>query len=66
MRSSRCPLTKKSRERLRSWWLKRGRTEKRPKMMDTSNAATAVAHDIPVYTQDEDFAEIPKVRVHQV
>ena len=23
-------------------------------------AATAVAHDIPVYTQDEDFVEIPK------
>jgi hypothetical protein len=36
---------------------------KRPKIMDTWIAATAVAHDIPVYTQDEDFAEIPKVRV---
>jgi predicted nucleic acid-binding protein len=34
--------------------------------MDTWIAATAVAHDIPVYTQDEDFAEIPKVRVHRV
>jgi hypothetical protein len=39
---------------------------KRPKIMDTWIAATAVAHDIPVYTQDEDFAEIPKVRVHRV
>jgi predicted nucleic acid-binding protein len=39
---------------------------KRPKIMDTWIAATAVAHDIPVYTQDEDFAEIPRVRVHRV
>lgn len=39
---------------------------KRPKIMDTWIAATAVTHDIPVYTQDEDFAEIPKVRVHRV
>jgi predicted nucleic acid-binding protein len=42
------------------------RLRKRPKIMDTWIAATAVAHDIPVYTQDEDFAEIPKVRVHRV
>src|SRR5215471_9593076 len=34
---------------------------KRLKIMDTWIAATAVAHDIPVYTQDEDFVEIPKV-----
>ena len=39
---------------------------KRPKIMDTWIAATAVAQDIPVYTQDEDFADIPKVRVHRV
>lgn len=39
---------------------------KRPKIMDTWIAATAVAHDIPVYTQDEGFAEIPKVRVYRV
>jgi predicted nucleic acid-binding protein len=39
---------------------------KRPKIMDAWIAATAVAHDIPVYTQDGDFAEIPKVRVHRV
>jgi predicted nucleic acid-binding protein len=42
------------------------RYRKRPKIMDTWIAATAVAHDIPVYTQDEDFVEIPKVRVHRV
>jgi len=39
---------------------------KRPKIMDTWIAATAVAHAIPVYTQDEDFDEIPKVHVHRV
>jgi predicted nucleic acid-binding protein len=39
---------------------------KRPKIMDTWIAATAVAQDIPVYTQDEDFGEIPNVRVHRV
>jgi len=39
---------------------------KRLKIMDTWIAATAVAHGIPVYTQDEDFAEIPKVRIHRV
>ena len=42
------------------------RQGKRPKIMDTWIAATTVAHDIPVYTQDEDFAEIPKVHVHRV
>lgn len=38
----------------------------RPKIMDTWIAATAVAHDLPVYTQDEDFEAIPKVRVRRV
>jgi len=42
------------------------RHEKRPKIMDTWIAATAVVHDLPVYTQDEDFEVIPKVRVHRV
>ncbi len=37
-----------------------------PKIMDIWIAATAVAHNIPVYTQDNDFAEIPRVRVHRV
>lgn len=39
---------------------------KRPKVMDTWIAATAVAHDLVVYTQDEDFGAIPRVRVRQV
>ncbi len=39
---------------------------KRPKIMDTWIAATAVAHGLSVYTQDEDFRAIPKVVVHQV
>lgn len=38
----------------------------RPKIMDTWIAATAVAHNLPVYTQDEDFEAIPKVRVRRV
>jgi predicted nucleic acid-binding protein len=42
------------------------RLRKRPKIMDIWIAATAIAHDVSVYTQDEDFAEIPKVRVHRV
>jgi predicted nucleic acid-binding protein len=42
------------------------RNGKVPKIMDTWIAATAVAHDLAVYTQDEDFAAIPKVRVRQV
>ena len=42
------------------------RDGKRPKIMDTWIAATAAAHDLPVYTQDQDFAEIPEVRVHWV
>jgi predicted nucleic acid-binding protein len=42
------------------------RHRKRPKIMDTWIAATAVAHNIPVYSQDEDFAEIPRVRVYLV
>lgn len=32
----------------------------RPKIMDAWIAATAVTHDLPVYTQDEDFGEIPQ------
>jgi predicted nucleic acid-binding protein len=46
--------------------VKARRHRKRPKIMDTWIAATAVAHDIAVYTQDDDFAEIPKVCVHRV
>jgi len=39
---------------------------KRPKIMDTWIAATAVALDLPVYTQDEDFLAIPRVQVIRV
>lgn len=39
------------------------RLGKRPKIMDTWIAATAVTHDLPVYTQDDDFLAIPRVRV---
>jgi predicted nucleic acid-binding protein len=42
------------------------RQGRRPKVMDTWIAATAVAHDLPVYTQDNDFRTIPRVRVVRV
>jgi predicted nucleic acid-binding protein len=38
----------------------------RPKIMDMWIAATALAHDLPVYTQDEDFESIPGVRVQRI
>ena len=38
----------------------------RPKIMDTWIAATAVAHELLVYTQDEDFLAIPRVRCVRV
>ncbi len=42
------------------------RQGKRPKIMDTWIAATAVVHDLPVYTQDDDFLAIPRVRIIHV
>lgn len=39
------------------------REGRRPKIMDTWIAATALSHDLPVYTQDSDFDSIPKVLV---
>ena len=39
---------------------------KRPKIMDTWIAATAITHNLPIYTQDEDFSAIPKVHVRRV
>lgn len=39
---------------------------RRPKPNDVWISATAVAHDLPVYTQDDDFAGIPPVRVVRV
>jgi len=42
------------------------RLGKRPKIMDSWIAATAVARNLPLYTQDEDFLSIPRVRVIRV
>jgi len=39
---------------------------KRPKIMDTWIAATAVAHELTIYTQDDDFLAIPQVNVIKV
>lgn len=36
---------------------------RRPRLIDTLIAATGVRHDLPVYSQDADFKEIPGVRV---
>ncbi len=43
-----------------------GRLGRRPKIMDTWIAATAVALELPLYTQDEDFLAIPRVQVHTI
>ena len=42
------------------------RQGRRPKIMDAWIAATAIAHDLPVYTQDDDFEVIPRVRTVRV
>jgi predicted nucleic acid-binding protein len=42
------------------------RLGRRPKVPNVLIAATAVAHRMPVYTQDEDFAAIPGVAVIRV
>lgn len=42
------------------------RQDRRPKIMDTWIAATAVEHGLAVYTQDEGFVTIPRVRVVRV
>jgi predicted nucleic acid-binding protein len=39
------------------------RQGRRTKIMDTWIAATALAHDLPVCTQDDDFLAMPRVRV---
>lgn len=38
----------------------------RPKVMDALIAATAVVHDLAIFTQDEDFDRIPGVPVVRV
>jgi predicted nucleic acid-binding protein len=42
------------------------RQARRPKILDSLIAATARALDVPVYTQDTDFDEMPGVRVVRV
>ncbi len=42
------------------------RKRKRPKIMDAWIAATAVAHRLPLYTQDVDFTDFSDVEVVQV
>jgi predicted nucleic acid-binding protein len=42
------------------------RQGRRPRIMDTWIAATAIVHDLPVYTQDDDFEVIPRVRTVRV
>jgi len=38
----------------------------RPKIIETWIAATALAHDLGVFTRDQDFDAIPRVRVHRL
>lgn len=42
------------------------RQGRRPKIMDTWIAATAVTHGLPVYTQDKDFRAIPRAHVIRI
>ena len=42
------------------------RQGRNPKIMDAWIAATAVTHDLPVYTQDLDFDSFPDVQVVRV
>jgi len=41
-------------------------TGRRPRVMDTWIAATAVRHGLVVFTQDTDFSRIPQVQVQRV
>lgn len=42
------------------------REGRRPKIMDTWIAATAITNDLTVYTRDDDFLVIPQVRVIKI
>lgn len=42
------------------------RRGRRPRILDALIAATAVSRDIPVYTQDADFEDMPGVQVVRV
>ena len=39
---------------------------RRPRVMDTWIAATGVRHGLTVFTQDDDFASIPRVTIKRV
>lgn len=39
------------------------RIGRRPRVMDVWIAATAIVHDLPVYSQDRDFEAIPQIEV---
>jgi predicted nucleic acid-binding protein len=40
-----------------------GRKRRRPRVVDALIAATAVAHRLPLYSQDRDFGSMPGVRL---
>ncbi len=42
------------------------RARRRPKIIDTLIAATALATDVPVFTQDQGFEQFALLRVHLV
>jgi len=42
------------------------REGRRPKIQDTWIAATAVTHNLPLYSQDDDFTDMPHVRIVRV
>lgn len=42
------------------------RQRRRPKILDSLIAATARSLDVPVYTQDADFDDMPGLRVERV
>jgi predicted nucleic acid-binding protein len=42
------------------------RRGRRPTILDAFIGATALANDVPVYTQDEDFDQFPGLRVTRV
>lgn len=39
------------------------RKRRHPRVVDALIAATAVAHDLPLYSQDQDFALMPRVHL---
>jgi len=39
---------------------------RKPKILDALIAATALRHELPVYTQDDDFDQFPGVQVTRV